>query len=93
MKTIPIVNASAKPVRMARCGQCGHEVPSAKNLAFFVDHSAGTDAAEKHCKHCGYHQDAHKQEIRSKNKHICNNFEPKGDRGFDSYYCGCRGWD
>ena len=22
-----------------------------------------------------------------------NGFEPKGDQGFDRYYCGCRGWD
>ena len=91
MKITPITKV--EPVRMAKCGQCNTMVPSAKNLAFFVDWSAGSEAAEKHCKHCGYHEQAHKKEIQSKNKHICSNFEPRGDRGFDSYYCGCRGWD
>lgn len=79
--------------RLAKCAHCNTMVPSSKDLAFFVDHSAGTEPAELKCKHCGYHKKAHTKEIQSKNRHICANFEPRGDRGFDSYYCGCRGWE
>lgn len=28
-----------------------------------------------------------------RNTHQCKTFEPHGPYEFDSYYCGCRGWD
>lgn len=92
--------------RLARCG-CGATVPSdTDSIAFFEDRSAGSRAATNSCKHCGYSECAHDPAHMETLVHLngkrrptqveagrCPGFEPKGEWEFDSYYCGCRGWD
>lgn len=88
--------------RMARCG-CGRTEPSSKDLAFFKDRSDGSEDAVRSCKHCGYFECAHDSEAMAKNvpnnrqtvieRGLCKGFEPHGTYEFDSYYCGCWGWD
>lgn len=89
------IEALAAPVRLAKCG-CGVEAPSSYKLPFFKSHAEGTGEAEDICK-CGYHRVAHEYDASrvSKEPIVCRvgGFAKRGDRGFDSFYCGCRGWD
>jgi hypothetical protein len=85
--------------RLARCGyiSCGRTAPSSRGLAFFEYKGPGSKSAIESCGNCGSHQVAH-QEInpstkRPGHKHGVCEFTPKGDAGYDEYYCGCRGWD
>jgi hypothetical protein len=87
--------------REARC-TCGQTAPSTKALdgylAFFKYRGEGSRAATDSCKHCGYAEIAHTQEDTKQRMNVvtrgkCPGFEPKGDWGYDTYYCGCRGWD
>ena len=85
-------------MRKARCSyyhNCKSEVDSQPDIAFFEDCGPGTYNAEQLCKNCGFHVIAHKggKNYRADHWSQCENFEPKGDQGFDRYYCGCRGWD
>jgi hypothetical protein len=75
--------------REAICS-CGHRQPSAKfeSLAFFEFRGEGSKKAKIMCKHCGYYDTAH-----SRPDMECKTFEPKGAFEFDSFYCGCRGWE
>jgi hypothetical protein len=75
--------------RMARCGLCGVEVPASEELAFFEYQGDGSVAATQGCKNCHYWLMAHNKDSVV----VCGNFEPKGDLGFDKFYCGCRGFD
>ena len=91
--------------REARC-ICGQTVPSTEHarLAFFEYRGPGSDFAEHSCKHCRYHDVAHgpgkEQDIREGKRPRrnvveeghCPGFEA-GPHEYDSYYCGCRGWD
>ncbi len=77
-------------------GQRDHKVctcvqPSSKELPFFEYCGPGSRQADELCKHCGYHKVAHDKADRS--RQVCGKFEPKGDTGFDKFYCGCAGWD
>jgi len=80
-------------------GQSSHKVctceqPSSKDLPFFEFCGPGSREADELCKHCGYHKVAHEKDPRElRGTHVCSHFEPKGDRGFDKFYCGCHGWD
>lgn len=77
--------------RQARC-YCGNVQPSNADLAFFEYRGPGSEVAKRRCVNCGYYDTAHKK--ASSNSQICSNFKtnPKGMK-YDSYYCGCRGWD
>ena len=90
--------------REARC-LCGRVVASdTKGIAFLEDRGPGSAWAEKSCKHCRYHEEAHgsgREEdiakgIRPRRNVVaeghCPGFEA-GPHEYDSYYCGCRGWD
>ena len=79
--------------RLARC-QCGKTEPSDEGLAFFKYRGPGSEHAKNTCAKCGYFYIAHSHDIRNGNKLICESFKtnPNGHE-FDSYYCGCRGWD
>lgn len=66
---------------------CTCEQPSSGELPFFEFCGEGSRES-RICKHCGYAEIAH-TEKRVK----CQRYEPKGDRGFDRFYCGCHGWD
>jgi len=81
--------------RQAKCHDCGKTVPSAFTLAFFEYRGEGSERATKMCK-CGYSLAAHSpfnriNAILKEDK--CSGFEAHGAYEFDSYYCGCRGWD
>ena len=88
----------AKP-RVAKCASCDSTRPSAERatLAFFEDKSKCDDT----CKHCHFHRVAHEPEGVARNVDPrtvietgeCTGFEPHGAWAWDSYYCGCRGWD
>jgi hypothetical protein len=90
--------------RTARC-YCGAERPSSPSLAFFEFRGDGSDFA-KHCT-CGYAECAHdpahmetlvhgrdgKRRPTVVESGRCDGFTPRGGAEFDSFYCGCRGWD
>jgi hypothetical protein len=75
--------------RKAKC-YCGKTTESNLNRCAFFEHKgADSFAAQNHCKNCHYYKGAHNQDY----ERVCNNFEPHGPFEFDSYYCGCHGWD
>lgn len=83
--------------REARCS-CGHVRPSNVNLPFFEYRGDGSKMATDSCKNCGYSEVAHTQEPTRTQQNVvlngkCPGFEPRGAWEYDSYYCGCRGWD
>ncbi len=81
-------------VRQARCSYCRRLKPSSTALAFFEFCGEGSERATKTCKHCGYNAVAHAPEVMAKNDALrCKTFEPHGAFEFDSYYCGCGGWE
>lgn len=88
--------------RMARCS-CGAERPSDKDrLAFFEYRGPGSSFAVEICA-CGFYRSAHEPEecrkrVRGNQQTVvesgrCAGFTSQGPHEFDSYYCGCRGWD
>ena len=80
--------------RFAKCEMCDKERASNYDLSFFEYRGAGSKRALEICKTCGYYDIAHIPSIRKKGAcRICLGFEPHGAYEFDSYYCGCRGWD
>ena len=93
--------AAPRP-RMARCAYfkgCGNERPSDRGLAFFESGEAGAD---DRCV-CGYAPIAHDRAAQERagygrpssvvDRGICTGYAPRPDRGHDTYYCGCHGWD
>lgn len=76
-------------MRKAKCCYCESLVPSESALPFFEFRGVGSEAASKRCKNCSYHQSVHTQGYSK----VCQNFESVNELEFDSYYCGCRGWD
>lgn len=83
--------------RCARC-VCGKTTPSDPSLIFFEYRGTGSRVGTETCRHCGYYEVAHKPGGNSavkgyRNEHICHGFESRGAFEFDSFYCGCGGWD
>jgi hypothetical protein len=84
--------------RVARCAYgCGSESPSDLKLAFFEYCGEGSDSSLK-CGNCNYALIAHTQESSRTRFNVieqgkCDGYTPRGDRGFDRFYCGCKGWD
>lgn len=74
--------------RRSRCTMCGREVDSSFNLPFFEYCGPGSYDASM-CK-CGYAEVAHG---RPGSACKCKKYAPRGDRGYDFHYDGCRGWD
>jgi hypothetical protein len=72
-------------------------VPSRIDLPFFEYKGEGSKAAMEHCKICGFFEVAHvgpKMGEWMKDRQPKDHpFEPHGAYEFDSYYCGCWGWD
>lgn len=81
--------------RMATC-YCGSKSlrPSSTDLAFFEYRGPGSPHATNICK-CGYTKKAHeKDHVQTVCKKLHEQgFTPRGPHKYDSYYCGCRGWD
>lgn len=87
--------------RLARCA-CKRTVPSTLDgsLAFFEFRGEGSRAATDTCGICGYAERAHDPERTLNHLHQsvvqlgkCTGFVARGAFEYDSYYCGCRGWD
>jgi hypothetical protein len=87
----------APPPRQARC-RCGSIRPSSERATLFgfTDMSRSSDWSQKSCRHCGKHEVAHhpgcsQAQPESYERH---QFEPRDEGAeFDSFYCGCGGWD
>jgi len=80
--------------RLAKCPSCRRTVASELTLAFFQWRGPGSPYAKETCKNCGYHEVAHTPEKVRGNTSICPKFEPLVEgHPFDSFYCGCKGWD
>jgi len=83
--------------RLARCS-CGTIRPSSERdrLFGFTDMSRESDWSQKTCRHCGKYEVAHRpgcSTIRP-DQYERHTFEPRDKAAeFDSFYCGCRGWD
>lgn len=94
--------------RTARC-YCGAVRPSSTDLAFFEYRGEGSETAVTRCAVCRYGAIAHDPTAphmaRVEGKYGKtryqtfmermgqHDFTPLGGQEFDSYYCGCRGWD
>lgn len=87
---------NASPVRMAKCS-CGKEVPSTASL---FGRTTAEQWAKDRCAVCCYAPIAHAPETRSR-PHMASKMidgheftpTPPDTRDYDTYYCGCRGWD
>jgi hypothetical protein len=85
------------PPRMARC-TCGEERPSSERdrLFGFTDRTINSDWSQKHCRQCGMTERAHHpgcSEVQP-DRYQRHQFEPRHEAAeFDTFYCGCRGWD
>ncbi len=86
--------------RQARC-VCHALVPSDPKLAFFEFRGDGSRLATISCKHCGLYGVAHDAVYCAKYNRSrsiveegrCPGVEARGAFEFDSFYCGCSGWD
>lgn len=89
--------------RTAKCAYCGKEQPSNPERLAFFEYCGENSIEATYCKVCGFGVSAHSKENLDshppeyhKKLYKCieeDTYEPKGDRGYDRYYCGCRGWD
>ena len=78
--------------RKAECSTCRASiVPSSIDLAFFEYKGPGSPHSTTMCV-CGYYEVGHGKP-RKPHVEVCNQFRPVGPADFDTYYCGCRGWD
>lgn len=83
--------------RQAKC-YCGRTEPSDSRIAamgFFEYRGAGSDSAVHHCGTCGYYDTAHLtiNPLTGREGITEHDFVQRGASEFDSFYCGCRGWD
>ncbi len=78
--------------RKSECSTCRASiVPSSIDLPFFEYKGSESPHAITKCV-CGYYEVAH-EKPRNPHVKVCNQFRPVGPAEFDTYYCGCRGWD
>jgi hypothetical protein len=86
-------------MRLARC-YCGRTEPSAGPATQFgwQDRSTGSKYAADTCR-CGYYRCAHETQPQNLDPRSvvetgkCDGFKPVGEHEYDSFYCGCGGWD
>jgi hypothetical protein len=81
--------------RMALC-HCGDTRPSSERLFGFTDKSLNSAWVKRHCRHCGKHEVAHYPGCSAvaPDQYERHQFEPRNEAAdFDSFYCGCEGWD
>lgn len=85
--------------RLARCCHNGTIKKSSNDLAFFEYLGPGSERALTLC-NCGFTKSAHDYNWPSGNRvsktppqRMCDHFTAHGAWAYDSYYCGCRGWD
>jgi hypothetical protein len=83
--------------RTARC-ECGRTCPSGgtapgyTEIPFFQYRGLGSQEAEETCV-CGKYRVAHGAHAANQGRYACDDFRLRGPSEFDSFYCGCRGWD
>ena len=75
--------------REAQCTSCQAIVPSAFNLAFFQYKGPGSQWGRETCKMCQFLKRAHETGRVTDHEFVP---QPEGAQ-YDSFYCGCRGWD
>lgn len=86
--------------RKAQCPYCKVVTPSEYTLAFFEYQGEGSRVAAHRCE-CGFADVAHAPLISPDHPDVAagrrrffdHDFKPNGALPFDSFYCGCRGWD
>lgn len=69
--------------------------PSSPDLAFFEFCGAGSRAAAL-CTHCGYAESAHTEgrcPKTARRRPAGTHYRAQGGQPFDTFYCGCHGWD
>lgn len=90
-----------KPGRYLRPGMHDPVSSDAKKLAFFEYRGPGSDFAKNRCTECTYNRNVHTDQPdhgeswagkhgRGVSDHA---FVVRGPAEYDSYYCGCWGWD
>lgn len=83
--------------RSARC-ECGRTCPSDgaprghTEPPFLQYWGAGSEKAEEQCV-CGKYRVAHGPDAPHQGQYACAEFRQRQPDEFDSFYCGCRGWD
>jgi hypothetical protein len=99
--TTPAEDQSYHLGRKARCCGVKSERSSMERdkLAFYEYRGPGSQFAVEGCT-CGFARMAHKgEETRPQVRRACIKkngelkFVERGPHEYDSYYCGCRGWD
>lgn len=83
--------------RIARCYMCKQEQPSSLGLtgklAFYEYMGGGSRIAIETCR-CGLYMHVHNDELWAKRPDLTSHEPtPRGALEFDTFYCGCRGWD
>lgn len=82
---------------MSRCTRAGCycEAPSSTGLAFFEYRGPGSTYGAEHCTECRYTSHAHRggENYGRMRPTISHEFDPRGASEFDTFYCGCKGWD
>ena len=81
--------------REAICS-CGSKVPSTMNLAFFEFKGEGSPRSLTTCADCSGAEVLHREfnpVTQRPGTKLDHKFTPRGAFEFDSYYCGCYGWD
>lgn len=84
--------------RQARC-DCGRTCPSDgtapgyTEIPFFQYWGPGSEKAERQCASCGKYEVAHGPAAPHGGRYACAEWRQRQPDEFDSFYCGCRGWD
>lgn len=92
---VPIDEEPSLAARVATCSLgCPSRRPSSTSLAFFEWRGPGSPYATEVCT-CGFYKSVHDPEQRPAMgaRFPDHEFVARGPHEFDSYYCGCRGWD
>ena len=81
--------------RKAACYKGCAVVPSSTSLPFFDYLGEGSRRATEDCGKCGMSVSVHQEISPSTGRPgvTTHGFVPCGGAEFDSYYCGCHGWD
>lgn len=84
--------------RIAKCTNCSNTEPSSKKLAHFAYRGVGSTYALDNCALCPWLLSVHDGSSNGSNASAfeeasTHDFESIGASEFDSFYCGCNGWN
>ena len=94
IQSILEAHGAPKP-RMARC-RCGYIRPSSERAKLFGFTDRSLASEQKYCRHCGKYEVAHYPGCSQAqpDQYERHQFEPREEAAeFDTFYCGCDGWD